>query len=229
MAGPRISTLAVIWRTGAAQYSILAATPAPWRRRWPGNRIVSSSPSILPRRCSPWQNSDAGARAYPGCSMTARTARLNRRFDLALLTGHVFQVFLTPDDQAAALTTIATHLALNGCFMFDARSPTAEVWKTWTRDQSQRIIEHPRIGPGRRVKRRVARSSLGRCHVSNLLPDRRRRPGPLLPVANRVSIARTASFTCLRGRFRGRAMDGRLVRSAREPTSSRDHPLGRLR
>jgi ubiquinone/menaquinone biosynthesis C-methylase UbiE len=26
-----------------------------------------------------------GARAYPGCSMTSRTARLNRRFDLVLL------------------------------------------------------------------------------------------------------------------------------------------------
>ena len=77
----------------------------------------------------------------------ARTATLNRRFDLVLLTGHAFQVFLTPDDQAAALTTIATHFALNGCFTFDARAP--EVWKTWTRDQSQRIVEHPRIGPGR--------------------------------------------------------------------------------
>ena len=70
MAGPRISTFAVIWRSGAAQYSILAAAPACWRRRWPGNRIVSSSASILPRRCSPWRNAGAGARAYPGCSMT---------------------------------------------------------------------------------------------------------------------------------------------------------------
>src|SRR6185295_14259902 len=29
----------------------------------------------------------------------ARTVRLGRRFDLVLLTGHAFQVFLTPDDR----------------------------------------------------------------------------------------------------------------------------------
>jgi len=32
------------------------------------------------------------------------------------------------------------------------------------------------------------------------------------------------AITHRRGRFRGRAMDERLVRSAKEPTSSRDHP-----
>ena len=75
-----------------------------------------------------------------------RTVRLNRRFDLVLLTGHAFQVFLTPDDQAAALTTIATHLAPNGRFIFDSRNPAAEAWKRWTPDQSQRVIEHSRVG-----------------------------------------------------------------------------------
>jgi SAM-dependent methyltransferase len=76
----------------------------------------------------------------------ARTVRLNRRFDLVLLTGHAFQVFLTPDDQAAALTTIAAHLAPNGRFIFDSRNPAAEAWKRWTPDQSRRVIEHPRVG-----------------------------------------------------------------------------------
>src|SRR3546814_10383004 len=33
----------------------------------------------------------------------ARDLRLGRRFDLVLLTGHAFQVFLTRDDQAAEL------------------------------------------------------------------------------------------------------------------------------
>jgi hypothetical protein len=154
----------------------------------------------------------------------ARTVRLNRRFDLVLLTGHAFQVFLTPDDQAAALTTIATHLAPNGRFIFDSRNPAAEAWKRWTPDQSQRVIEHSRVGRVAAWNDRVARSSLGHRHVSNLLPNHRGAPGPLVPVANRVSIARTAFFTHRRGGFRGRAMDGRLVRSAVGPTSSRDHP-----
>ena len=88
---------------------------------------------------------------YGGASVSwvlddARTVRLNRRFDLVLLTGHAFQVFLTPDDQAAALTTIAAHLAPNGRFIFDSRSPVAEAWKRWTPDQSRRVIEHPRVG-----------------------------------------------------------------------------------
>ena len=52
-----------------------------------------------------------GEKAVRGASLSwalddARTARLNRRFDLMLLTGHAFQVFLTHDDEAAALTTI---------------------------------------------------------------------------------------------------------------------------
>jgi ubiquinone/menaquinone biosynthesis C-methylase UbiE len=76
----------------------------------------------------------------------AKTIRLNRRFDLVLLTGHAFQVFLTSDDQAAALTTIAAHLTPEGRFIFDSRSPTAEPWKRWTPAQSQRVIEHPRVG-----------------------------------------------------------------------------------
>ena len=37
----------------------------------------------------------------------ARTVRLGRRFDLVLLTGHAFQVFLTAEDQSAVLRTIA--------------------------------------------------------------------------------------------------------------------------
>ena len=65
---------------------------------------------------------------YGGASVSwvlddARTVRLNRRFDLVLLTGHAFQVFLTPDDQAAALTTIAAHLAPNGRFILTRAAP----------------------------------------------------------------------------------------------------------
>jgi len=40
----------------------------------------------------------------------ARTVRLRRRFDLVLLTGHAFQVFVTEGDQRAVLRSIAEHL-----------------------------------------------------------------------------------------------------------------------
>jgi ubiquinone/menaquinone biosynthesis C-methylase UbiE len=76
----------------------------------------------------------------------ARRLRLNERFDLIVMTGHAFQVFLTADDQRAVLRTIQHHLAPAGRFAFDTRNPAVEAWKTWTPAASQRTIEHPRLG-----------------------------------------------------------------------------------
>src|SRR3546814_11044136 len=58
----------------------------------------------------------------------ARGVRLGRRFDLILLTGHAFQVFLTRADQAAVLRTIAQPLSPRGRFVFDThgRAPCRE-------------------------------------------------------------------------------------------------------
>jgi ubiquinone/menaquinone biosynthesis C-methylase UbiE len=76
----------------------------------------------------------------------ARTARLGERFDLVVLTGHAFQVFLSEADQAAVLRTIASHLTPEGRFVFDSRNPAAEEWKEWTPEASQRVFEHPSLG-----------------------------------------------------------------------------------
>jgi ubiquinone/menaquinone biosynthesis C-methylase UbiE len=76
----------------------------------------------------------------------ARDLRLGRRFDLVLLTGHAFQVFLTPEDQAAALAAIARHLSPRGRFVFDSRNPAAEAWRNWTPEHSQRQLTHPKWG-----------------------------------------------------------------------------------
>jgi SAM-dependent methyltransferase len=76
----------------------------------------------------------------------ARTLRLNRRFDLIVLTGHAFQVFLTPADQAAVLTTIALHLNPRGRFIFDSRNPAAEEWKEWTPENARWELTHPTLG-----------------------------------------------------------------------------------
>jgi ubiquinone/menaquinone biosynthesis C-methylase UbiE len=76
----------------------------------------------------------------------ARDLRLDRRFDLVLLTGHAFQAFLTPEDQAAALRTIALHLTLRGRFVFDSRNPAAEAWRNWTPERSRRQLAHPTLG-----------------------------------------------------------------------------------
>ncbi len=76
----------------------------------------------------------------------AREVRLAHRFDLVLLTGHAFQVFLTDDDQRAVLATIAAHLADGGRFVFDSRNPADERWRRWTPARSRRRLEHPVLG-----------------------------------------------------------------------------------
>jgi SAM-dependent methyltransferase len=76
----------------------------------------------------------------------AQVLRLDRRFDLVLLTGHAFQVFLTDDDQRAVLAAIAGHLAPGGRFIFDTRNPAAEEWREWTPERSRRSFEHPALG-----------------------------------------------------------------------------------
>lgn len=76
----------------------------------------------------------------------ARRLRLDRRFDLVLLTGHAYQVFLSDEDQQALLSTIAAHLAPGGRFIFDTRNPTAQAWRDWTPEQTRRSLEHPALG-----------------------------------------------------------------------------------
>ncbi|MEQ8665304.1 MAG: class I SAM-dependent methyltransferase [Rhodospirillales bacterium] len=76
----------------------------------------------------------------------ARSVRLDRRFDLVVMTGHAFQVFLDDDDMRAVAETIAVHLAPGGRFVFDSRNPAREAWRTWVPDQSFEVLHHPRLG-----------------------------------------------------------------------------------
>jgi ubiquinone/menaquinone biosynthesis C-methylase UbiE len=76
----------------------------------------------------------------------ARELGLDREFDLVLLTGHAFQVFLSEADQRAVLKTVAKHLAPNGRFIFDSRNPLAEEWLEWGPENSRRKLIHPQYG-----------------------------------------------------------------------------------
>ncbi|MBK8160144.1 MAG: class I SAM-dependent methyltransferase [Rhodospirillaceae bacterium] len=73
----------------------------------------------------------------------ARTIRLGQQFDLIVMTGHAFQVFLTDEDQRAALSTIARHLAPQGRFIFDSRNPLRQEWLEWSPTESRRMVAHP--------------------------------------------------------------------------------------
>ena len=94
----------------------------------------------------------AVARQRPGgdkvrwITATAQAVRLGETFDLIVLTGHAFQVFLSEADQRAALKTIAMHLSPAGRFIFDMRNPQAREWLEWSPEASVRHVEHEQLG-----------------------------------------------------------------------------------
>ena len=91
----------------------------------------------------------------------ARTVRLGRKFDLIVLTGHAYQVFLSDEDQKAVLATIALHLAPRGRFIFDSRNPAVREWLEWQADNSVRDIDHPQHGTVRAWNTAVFEESSG--------------------------------------------------------------------
>lgn len=72
---------------------------------------------------------------------------LAERFDLAIMTAHVFQVF--PDNAAtlAALANIRQHLVSGGRLVFESRNPAVQEWKNWTRELTTERREVAGIGP----------------------------------------------------------------------------------
>lgn len=88
-----------------------------------------------------------GGDAVSWVEADARHVRLGQRFDLIVLTGHVFQVFLTEDDQRAVLSTIAAHLKPQGRFIFDSRNPAIRTWENRTRRNTLHRLDHPDLGP----------------------------------------------------------------------------------
>jgi ubiquinone/menaquinone biosynthesis C-methylase UbiE len=76
----------------------------------------------------------------------ARQLQLGHRFDLVVLTGHAFQVFLTSKDRLALLRSITAHLNPAGRFIFDSRNPLREEWHEWQAAESERQVTHPTLG-----------------------------------------------------------------------------------
>ncbi len=68
------------------------------------------------------------------------------RFDLIIMTGHVFQVFLTDDDVRATLRTLQAHLAPGGRLAFETRNPAVREWETWVSSETQEMAEVPGVG-----------------------------------------------------------------------------------
>lgn len=52
-------------------------------------------------------------------------------FDLAVMTGHAFQVFIDDDELREALKRICAALRPGGRFAFETRNPSARAWEAW--------------------------------------------------------------------------------------------------
>lgn len=94
----------------------------------------------------------AVARAKPGAEQvdwiaaTAAAFRSDERFDLAIMTAHVFQVFLDDAATLAALANIRRHLAPGGRLVFESRNPLMRAWEGWTADKTRRAAVVDGIG-----------------------------------------------------------------------------------
>ena len=76
----------------------------------------------------------------------AREFDLSRRFDLIVMTGHVFQVFLDDDETHRVLANARRHLAAGGRLVFESRNPLHRAWESWTENQTLTSADVPGIG-----------------------------------------------------------------------------------
>jgi SAM-dependent methyltransferase len=108
-----------------------------------GHRVTGADPSdgmmrVARRRPGTervrWIDSDAAALA------------LQERFDLIIMTGHVFQVFLADDEVRAILRNLRRHLTPGGRLAFETRNPLVEEWRDWIPALTRESLQVPGIG-----------------------------------------------------------------------------------
>jgi SAM-dependent methyltransferase len=61
----------------------------------------------------------------------AASANWDREFDLAVMTSHAFQVFVSDDELRRSLRAIRAALTDSGRFAFETRNPSARAWEGW--------------------------------------------------------------------------------------------------
>ena len=65
----------------------------------------------------------------------------DRQFDLVLMTGHAFQVFIEDNELRVALAAICSALTPWGRLAFETRNPLVRGWETWTPDNAVEIVD----------------------------------------------------------------------------------------
>jgi hypothetical protein len=76
-----------------------------------------------------WVLGDLGAAAW------------DRKFELVVMTGHVFQVFVEDDEIRTSLSTIRSALTDDGYLAFETRNPLAREWERWAPDNAVEVLD----------------------------------------------------------------------------------------
>jgi SAM-dependent methyltransferase len=64
----------------------------------------------------------------------------DQEFDLIVMSGHAFQVFVEDHEIRQALTAIRSALTDDGHFAFETRNPPARAWERWTPDHVVEVV-----------------------------------------------------------------------------------------
>jgi SAM-dependent methyltransferase len=98
----------------------------------------------------------------------AASSAWDREFELALMTGHAFQMLVADDDLRRSLRAIRAALVANGRFAFETRNPGARAWERWNTSYEVRNPE----GGTAEVSYRVHEVSGDLVRVSETLSGR---------------------------------------------------------
>lgn len=169
-----------------------------------------------------------GGNAVTWVEADAESVRLGERFDLIVLTGHAFQVFLTKEQQLAVLTTIAWHLNPNGRFILDTRNPSYPGRKERTKGETLHRIEHPEYGPVEKSNESSFDKTTGILTYSNIY--RILRTGEVRSAQDRIRYTSETDLTEMiaSAGLRVERWMGDWSGLAFEPGSKEIIPLGRL-
>ncbi len=65
----------------------------------------------------------------------------DQAFDLVVMTGHAFQVFVGDDELRASLASIRSALTQDGRFAFETRNPLVRAWQRWTPEHGVEVSD----------------------------------------------------------------------------------------
>ncbi len=65
----------------------------------------------------------------------------DQEFDLVVMTGHAFQVFVEDDEVRASLAATRSALTQDGRFAFETRNPLVRGWEGWTPDNAVEVTD----------------------------------------------------------------------------------------